>query len=105
SAAVRAGGARAANSTDASAGSGLAQDRDRPLTSCSNPAPRLLQSGHWRGSMWLGRGSQPQHRGLMRDAALGERDNPMSEVHVKYDSELFQKFSDRLYAEADIAVS
>src|SRR6184192_4955694 len=51
--------------------------------------------------MWLGRGSQPQQRVLIRDAALGERDNPMSEDHVRYDSQLIQKFADRLYAEAE----
>src|SRR5438132_13567407 len=54
--------------------------------------------------MWLGRGSQPQQRVLIRDAALGERDSPMSEDHVKYDSQLIQKFADRLYAEADRVV-
>src|ERR1700752_1049162 len=31
-------------------------------------------------------------------------DNPMSEDHVKYDSQLIQKLADRLYAEADRAV-
>ena len=34
----------------------------------------------------------------------GERDNPMSEDHVKYDSQLIQKFADRLYAEAERVV-
>src|SRR5207245_5297350 len=34
----------------------------------------------------------------------GEGDNPMSEDHVKYDSQLIQKFADRLYAEANRVV-
>ena len=34
----------------------------------------------------------------------GEGDNPMSEDHVKYDSQLIQKFADRLYAEGNRVV-
>ena len=55
----------------------------------------------------VARGSSSRQAGqrvLFRDGALGERDNPMSEDHVKYDSQLIQKFADRLYAEADRVV-
>src|SRR2546421_12193021 len=55
----------------------------------------------------VARGSSSRQAGqrvLIRDGALGERDNPMSEDHVRYDSQLIQKFADRLYAEADRVV-
>jgi hypothetical protein len=50
------------------------------------------------------RRSVAPHEVLIRNGALGKGDNPMSEDHVKYDSQLIQKFADRLYAEADRAV-
>src|SRR3989440_10482070 len=56
---------------------------------------------------FVARGSSSRQAGqrvLIRDGALGERDNPMSEDHVRYDSQLIQKFADRLYAEVDRVV-
>src|SRR2546430_7942138 len=41
------------------------------------------------------------HKGIRLTSGWGEGDSPMSDDHVKYDSQLVQKFADRLYAEAN----